>query len=58
MFVTDIIRDELESVTLRNMALSPEMKVIITLRFLARGKIQLCSGDDLGLSQPTVTQFQ
>lgn len=41
MFVVDMLRDTLESPTSRNMALSPEMKVILTLRYLATGKMQL-----------------
>lgn len=32
VFVTDLVRDELESPTLRNNALTPEMKVVILLR--------------------------
>ncbi|KAJ7999549.1 hypothetical protein DPEC_G00195580 [Dallia pectoralis] len=54
MFVTDLIRDALTSQTQRRNAIAPEMKVISTLRYLATGKIQQCSSDDLGLSQPSV----
>jgi len=39
MFVTDLIRDTLISPTQRN-AITPEMKVITTLRYLANGKMQ------------------
>ncbi|KAK3894851.1 hypothetical protein Pcinc_001424 [Petrolisthes cinctipes] len=51
IFVTDMLRETLESPTSRSMAISPEMKVVIILRYLATGKMQLCSGDDLGPSQ-------
>ncbi|XP_045104728.1 putative nuclease HARBI1 [Portunus trituberculatus] len=54
--VTDLVRDELHSQTCRNKALSPELKVAITLRYLATGKMQLCSGDDFGVSQPTISR--
>ena len=40
LFVTDLVRETLESDTKRNRALTPEMKVIITLRYLATGKLQ------------------
>ena len=36
------------------MALTPEIKVLLTLRYLATGKMQQCSSDDLGPSQPSV----
>ena len=55
LFVTDLVREELQSPTARNKALTPEMKMIITLRYLATGKMQLCSGDDLGPSQQSVS---
>ncbi len=54
--MTDLVRDTLESDTKRNQALTPEMKVIITLRYLATGKMQQCSGDDMGVSQATVSR--
>ncbi len=51
MFVTDLIRDTLTSQTPRRNAIAPEMDVISTLTYLATGKMQLCSSDDLGLLQ-------
>ncbi len=54
MFVTDLIRDTLTSPTPRRNATAPEMDVITTLTtltYLATGKLQLCSSDDLGLLQ-------
>ncbi len=54
MFVTDLIKDMLTSLTLRRNAIAPEMYVITTLTtltYLATGKMQLCSSDDLGLTE-------
>ncbi len=56
MFVTDLIRDTLTSQTLRRNAIAPEMDVISTLTYLATGKMQLYSSDDLGLSQPSISK--
>ena len=54
MFVTDLVRDAIWSPTARNKAISPELKVIATLRYLATGKMQQCNSDDLGPSQQTI----
>ncbi len=59
MFVTDLIRDTLTSSTPRRNAIAPEMEVITTLTtltYLATWKMQLCSSDDLGLSQPSISK--
>ncbi len=50
MYVTDLIKDMLTSLTPHRNAIAPEMDVIITLTYLATGKMQLCSSDDSGLS--------
>lgn len=56
MFVVDLIRDALTSPTARSNAITPEIKVITTLRYLATGKMQQCSSDDLCLSQPSISR--
>lgn len=56
LFVTDMVREVIRSPTQRNKALTPEMKVVLTLRYLATGKMQQCNGDDFGLSQPTISR--
>ncbi len=56
LFVTDLVRNSLTPQTLRNNALTAELKVIMTLRFLATGKMQQCTSDDLGPSQSTVSR--
>ncbi|KAA0725346.1 putative nuclease HARBI1 [Triplophysa tibetana] len=56
MFVVDLLRDAITSPTRRHNAITPEKKVITTLRYLATGKMQQCSSDDLGLSQSSVAQ--
>ncbi len=57
IFVTDLIRDMLTSLTPRRNAIAPEIDVISTLTYLATGKMQLCSSDDLGLSQPSINKW-
>ncbi len=44
--------DMLTSPTPRRNAIVPELDVITTLTYLATGNMQLCSGENLGLSQP------
>lgn len=55
LFVTDLVRDALQPPTNRNVPITPEMKVLMTLRYLATGKMQQCNSDDLGPSQPSVS---
>ena len=57
MFITDLVKEEIQSGTMRNRAISPLLKVVVTLRYLATGRMQLCGGDDLGMSQPTVSRI-
>lgn len=56
MLVTDLVRDALTSATSRSKAITPELKVVTLLRYLATGKMQLCSSDDLGVAQSTVSR--
>ncbi len=49
VFVSDLIREKLTSPMQRRNAIAPEMKVIMTLRYLATGEMQLCSSDDHNL---------
>ena len=56
MLVTDLVRDALTSATSRSKAITPELKVVTLLRYLATGKMQLCNADDLGLTQATVSR--
>ena len=44
--MTDFVRDAITPPTGRSEAIPAELKVITTLRYLATGKMQLCSGDD------------
>lgn len=55
-FLEGLIGNELKSGSRRNCAISPLQKILLTLRFLATGKMQLCNGDDMGVSQPTVSR--
>ena len=54
--VTDLVRDALTSATSRSKAITPELKVVTLLRYLATGRMQLCSGDNFGLSQATISR--
>ncbi|XP_041364333.1 putative nuclease HARBI1 [Gigantopelta aegis] len=56
LFVTDLVRDAVSPSTCRNKAISAEFKIVCTLRYLATGKMQLCNGDDFGLSQPSISK--
>ncbi len=56
MFVTDLIREKLTSPTQLRHAIAPEIKVIMTVTYLATGNMQLCSSDDLGVSQPSISK--
>ncbi len=57
IFVSDLVRDVISPVTLRSNAFSAELKVAMTLRFLATGKMQQCNSDDLGPSQPSISRI-
>ncbi|XP_050734738.1 putative nuclease HARBI1 [Eriocheir sinensis] len=56
LFVTNLVRAALKSDTNRSNPLTPELKVLITLRYLATGKMQQCSSDDLGPSQSSISR--
>ncbi|KAK3880410.1 hypothetical protein Pcinc_015093 [Petrolisthes cinctipes] len=56
MYVTNLVRDEIGNRTQRSHAVTADMKVAMTLRYLSTGKMQLCNGDDFGLSQPTISR--
>jgi len=55
LFVTNLVRASLQCGTKRNHALTAEMEAIITLRFLATGKMQQSSSDDLGVLQTNIS---
>ena len=57
LYVTNLVRGRLVSPTNRNSPFTPEIKVITTLRYLATGKMQQCNSDDLGPSQPSVSNM-
>ena len=54
--VVELVRDAITSPTNRNNPISPEIKCLATLRYLATGKMQLWNADDLGISQPSVSR--
>ncbi|XP_046345474.2 putative nuclease HARBI1 isoform X1 [Haliotis rufescens] len=56
VYICDILEQELSPITQRSCAVSCVTKVLVTLRYLATGKFQICNGDDHGLSQPTISR--
>ena len=56
VYVTDLVRGDLESPSGGSGALSPDMNILITLRYLTTGKMQLCDYDDFGPSQPSISR--
>ncbi|XP_071091249.1 putative nuclease HARBI1 [Haliotis cracherodii] len=56
VYICDILKQELSPITQRSCAVSCVIKVLVTLRYLATGKFQMCNGDDHGLSQPTISR--
>ena len=46
MLVTNYVRNVIQPPTSRSKAIPAELKVLTCLRYLATGKMQLCSGDD------------
>ncbi|KAK3883303.1 hypothetical protein Pcinc_002515 [Petrolisthes cinctipes] len=57
LLVTDFVRDAITPPTGRNRAIPAELKVITTLRYLATGKMQLCNGDDIGMTQQAASKM-
>ncbi|KAK0142288.1 putative nuclease HARBI1 [Merluccius polli] len=55
--LVELLRNAITSPTNRNNPISPEIKCLATLRYLATGKMQLCNADDLGISQPSFIRF-
>ena len=55
-FVEGLIRHDIQAGSLRNHALTSTQKLLLTLRYLATGKMQLCNGDDMGVSQSSVSR--
>ena len=56
MMICDMLQDDLESSTFRNRDLTPNMKVLMALRFYASGSFQGVIADTFGLSQPSVSR--
>ena len=50
MFLSDLVRNDLEREIRRNHALTVEQQVMITLRFLASGNVLQVIGDTLGIA--------
>ena len=55
-FLVELLRDDLETPTSRNHALSTIVQVLVALRFFASGSFLQAIGDTLGLSKSTVSR--
>lgn len=55
--ISNIIGNNLESMTLRNKAVSVMDKILVTLRFYATGSFQQVLADHINISQPTVSRI-
>ncbi|XP_067686105.1 putative nuclease HARBI1 [Haliotis asinina] len=55
-FVVSLISNEISPLTQRSNPLSATEKVLLTLRYLATGKMQLCNADHIGVSQSSVSR--
>ncbi|CAC5361720.1 HARBI1 [Mytilus coruscus] len=56
LFLSNLVRDKLTRQTNRNLALSVEQQIMVTLRFLASGSFLQVIGDTLGLDKSTVSR--
>ena len=54
--VVELVRDAITSPTNRNNPITPELKCLATLQYLATGIMQLCHAGNLGISQPSVSR--
>ena len=54
--VVELVRDTITSPTNPNNPITPELKYLATLRYLATGKMQLCNADNLATPQPSVNR--
>uniref|UniRef100_A0A4W5QYD8 C2H2-type domain-containing protein n=1 Tax=Hucho hucho TaxID=62062 RepID=A0A4W5QYD8_9TELE len=57
-FVLELVRDSLTSSKHKCQAISPEVKLLSTLGYLATGKMLPCSSDDLGLSSCSIAHVR
>lgn len=56
IFLERLLHDQVTPLAIRNNSLSVRDKILITLRYLATGPIQLNDADLHGVSQPTVSR--
>ncbi|XP_050706066.1 putative nuclease HARBI1 [Eriocheir sinensis] len=57
LFITDLVQRVIGNRTERSRAVTAELKVALTLRYLATGKMQQCNADDFGVSRATVSRI-
>lgn len=55
-FIANLVREDLERDTLRNVSLSVETQVLLAIRFFASGSFQELVGDSFGVSKSTASR--
>ena len=56
-FLADLLRADLQPVTARSHAIPLHLKILVALRFLATGSMQLTLSDTVKVSQPSVSRI-
>lgn len=56
LFIEELLREDIQPITRRGNGLSAQEKVLVTLRYLATGGIQLNDADIHNVSQPTISR--
>lgn len=56
LFISDLLKEQLQRATKRNYALTALQQVLITLRFFASGSFLQCVGDCMGVDKSTVSR--
>ena len=54
--IVDMLREDLQIGYMMNGALSPELQVLLTLRFYATGSLQIVAGDTVNVDKSTVSR--
>ncbi|XP_049872110.1 putative nuclease HARBI1 isoform X1 [Pectinophora gossypiella] len=57
LFITSLLRSDLEKQDNRGLPIAPEIAVLLTLRFYATASFQIVCGDLLHISQPTASNI-
>ena len=56
LFLENLVAADIQSGSEGNKAITVNKTLLVTLRYIATGKMQLCNADDMGLSQSSVSR--